>query len=204
MEIRVKSFLKVLFIGVLFASLSACQAAVTPEDQDKKGESSPVVSPTAPLPTLSTAVPQETTLPQPTKLRGSGITGQVISASDVAGQPDTPLANQIVVAVPRDRAGQILGVREEQLNENDLRFLKANLSQADPGISVTLSGADGTYTLPLDPGEYILCVADSEKNPPDFPAVTRGCGQVNVQEGQIRRVEISSGFGEILLVDKTR
>jgi hypothetical protein len=76
------------------------------------------------------------------------------------------------------------------------------MPEANPAIAVTLSDADGIYTLLLDPGEYILCVADSEEIPPDFPATTRGCGQTRVVQGELRQVDISSGFGEILLVER--
>jgi hypothetical protein len=130
------------------------------------------------------------------------LTGQVIAESDVSGRPDEPLPGQMVLAVPVDKAGEFLGVGGGSLTERDLRFLKASLPQADPAIAVTMSDAAGKYTLPLDPGEYILCVADTEETPPDFPATTRGCGQTQVRSGELRQVDISSGFGEILLVER--
>jgi hypothetical protein len=46
----------------------------------------------------------------------------------------------------------------------------------------------------------VLCLLESEQSPPDFPATTRGCGLTTVVEGQLRTVDISSGFGEILLL----
>jgi hypothetical protein len=108
----------------------------------------------------------------------------------------------MVLAVPIDQAAGILGVGSDQLAPAQLRFLKASLAQADPAAAVTLSDADGNYTLLLDPGAYVLCVLDSEKTPPDYPAVTRGCGQAQVLAGELRQVDISSGFGEILLVER--
>jgi hypothetical protein len=131
----------------------------------------------------------------------AGLTGQVISYSDVAGQPDTPLPNQMVLGFPADKMAEILGAGKEALSDRELRFLKASLTGANPAIVSTLSGTGGEYTLFLDPGETILCVADSEKTPPDFPATTRGCGRTHVLPGELRRVDISSGFGEILLVE---
>jgi hypothetical protein len=107
----------------------------------------------------------------------------------------------MVLAVLAEKSGEILGVDRQSLTERTLRFLKASLPQADPAIAITLSDADGNYTLLLDPGEYIVCVADSEETPPDFPATTRGCGQTQVIQGELRQVDISSGFGEILLVE---
>jgi hypothetical protein len=124
----------------------------------------------------------------------------VVAESDVSGHPDVPLPGQMVLAVPIEKAGEILGAGAQQLADNELRFLKADLPRADPAIAVTLSDAAGKYTLLLEPGQYILCVADSEKTPPDFPATTRGCGRTEVPPGELRRVDISSGFGEILLL----
>ncbi len=132
----------------------------------------------------------------------AGLTGQVIGASDVTGQSDQALANQMVVAIPVAQAQEFLGAGSERLTAAELRFLKANLPQADPAIVVTLSDAAGKYTLLLDPGEYILCLADSQKMPPAFPATTRGCGRTQVLPGELRRVDVSSGFGEILLIQR--
>jgi hypothetical protein len=131
----------------------------------------------------------------------TGITGQVFAESDVSGQPDDLLAGQMVLAIPAGKAGEILGTGGEVLTDEKLRFIKANLARADPALAVTLSDSAGNYTLSLAPGEYILCVADSDVTPPGFPATTRGCGRTTVQPGERRRVDISSGFGEILLVE---
>jgi hypothetical protein len=129
------------------------------------------------------------------------LTGQVIAASDVAGRPDVPLAGQMVVVVAVEQAGEVLGTGGSDLDDEALRFLKADLPQADSRIVVTLSDAAGSYTLLLPAGDYILCVADSDATPPGFPAKTRGCGRTQVPAGALRRVDISSGFGEIVLVE---
>jgi hypothetical protein len=130
------------------------------------------------------------------------LVGQIIAESDVSGQPDEPLPDQMVLAVPIEKAGEILGEGGISPPAEELRFLKANLLQADPAIAFTLSDAAGNYTLLLDPGEYILCLADSESTPPGFPATTRGCGLTQVPPGELRHVDISSGFGEILLEER--
>ncbi len=143
---------------------------------------------------------ETTTLHTPeTKL--TGLTGQVLSYSDVSGQPDEPLPGQLVLAFPAEKMGEILGPGRENLSDKELRFLKASLSGAEPAIITTVSDAAGEYTLLLVPGETILCVAESENTPPGFPATTRGCGRTHVLPGELRRVDISSGFGEILLVE---
>jgi hypothetical protein len=130
------------------------------------------------------------------------LTGQIFAASDVSGRPDEPLPAQMVLAIPLLRASEILGQARLDLTDDRLRFQKARLRQADPALRVTLSDAGGNYTLLLDPGEYVVCVADSETTPPGFPATTRGCGRTEVLPGALRRVDISSGFGEILLLER--
>ena len=131
------------------------------------------------------------------------MTGQVVAESDVSGQPDTALPNQMVLAIPAGRAAEILGIGSQVLKDAELRFLKANLSQADPAITIALSDAAGNYSLLLAPGEYVLCVADAENTPPSFPATTRGCGRTSVPPGKLRQVDISSGFGEIVLIERS-
>jgi hypothetical protein len=153
--------------------------------------------PAGELPTKAHATPSSDA-----SLKGaSGLSGTVLSASDVAGQPDQPLAKQLLLAVPAAQAGGVLGLEGQELDPARLRFIKAELLRVDPSMTVTLSDAAGRYNLLLDPGEYVLCVADSEKSPPDFPATTRGCGLAMVLAGQLRCVDISSGFGEIVLVE---
>jgi len=127
-----------------------------------------------------------------------GINGVILSASDVSGQPDVPLPGQLILAAPIGQAERILGSGTDRLADQKLRFLKVTLA-ADPGVPQTMSDSTGSYTLALEPGEYIVCVLDSETSPPSFPARTRGCGRTQVSPGETRRIDISSGFGEILL-----
>jgi hypothetical protein len=122
-----------------------------------------------------------------------------MAASDVAGQPDEPLADQLVLAVAVEQADEVLGPGAAGLDDAGLRFLKASLPAPHPALAHTLTGAAGDYALALTPGAYVLCLADSHLSPPGFPAVTRGCGRAEVPAGAIGRVDISSGFGEILL-----
>jgi hypothetical protein len=153
---------------------------------------------TTPVLTGSPAGTEPTAAPaDPTQ---TGLAGIVFYASDVTGRPDEPLPDQLVLAVPVEKASELLEPGSEQLADRELRFLKASLSAAHPEIHTTLSDSAGSYTLLLAPGEYLLCLADSEANPPGFPAVTRGCGRAQVQPGELTNVDISSGFGEILLV----
>jgi hypothetical protein len=174
-----------LFLAVLISGLAACRGA----------------SP-AGVPSQQISAPVTTTSPMAPEPKPTGLIGQVLSYSDISGQPDEPLPDQMVLAFPSEMAGEILGSGPMSLTDDELRFMKANLSGANPAIAVTLSDAAGEYTLHLDPGAYILCLADSDKIPPDFPARTRGCGRVVVARGELKRVDISSGFGEILLIAK--
>ncbi|MEJ2600793.1 MAG: hypothetical protein P8Z00_20850 [Anaerolineales bacterium] len=173
--------LRSLLLAGLLSGLIACQAA-TP------GGERPT-SPPPPAPARPTNAP-------------SGLTGVVLSASDVTGQPDEPLPDQMLLALPAAEAGAILGLGEQELTPVRLRFLKADLPQAGPSMTVAVSGSSGRYTLLLEPGAYVLCVAESQVSPPDFPVTTRGCGLTTVLPGQLRRVDVSSGFGEILLIER--
>jgi hypothetical protein len=178
-----------LLLAGLLIGLSGCRAAPL-DGEIPAGTAAP-----PPVPATASSLVAATKVP-------SGLTGVVLSASDVSGQPDLPLADQLLLAIPAAKAGQFLGLQGEELAPARLRFLKAGLPHRDSSIAVTLSDAAGRYTLLLEPGDYVLCVAESEEKPPDFPATTRGCGLVQVREGELRRVDISSGFGEILLVER--
>jgi hypothetical protein len=180
--------LRSLLLAGLVYGLGACRAG-------PPGGEPPAQTPAASSPAGVTNAPPGTQTP-------SGLAGVVLSASDVTGQPDQPLAGQLLVALPAAQAGEVLGLGSQTLDPARLRFIKASLPQKDSSMAVTLSDADGRYTLLLNPGEYVLCVADSEKSPADFPATTRGCGLATVLAGRIRQVDISSGFGEILLVER--
>jgi hypothetical protein len=132
---------------------------------------------------------------------GSTITGVVIAASDVAGAPDAPLATQLVVAIPLELLGVLPGGIPGPPSDRDLRFLAVTVEAPEPQIATTFSDGQGHYTLPLAPGEYALCLADSDSAPSAaFPLTTRGCGRLAVQPGTPQQVDISSGFGEIVLV----
>jgi hypothetical protein len=181
----------ILALGLL-ANLQACQQLRTVVIQNDQTRSPDIVS--------NTPSHMATPVNLVTSINPEGLTGKVVSASDVTGQPDVPLPNQMILAVPIENASEILGITSKIPTNQELRFWASDLPHKDPAIVSTLSDASGNYVLILTPGEYILCVADSEKSPPDFPATIRGCGRVVVQPGVLRRVDISRGFGEILLI----
>jgi hypothetical protein len=127
-----------------------------------------------------------------------GFIGTVYSASDVSGIPDEPLPGQVVVALPVAAAPEILG-QQPPLDAERLRFLSLNLDEQDPPLASAVSGEDGAYLLPLPPGDYVLCLGESAGLPGSFPIAVRGCGLASIAQGEARQVNISSGFGEILL-----
>lgn len=194
MKTKINAIVRRLLLPGLLSTLLACQGASTPGEHAGQTPVSRSVA--------ETAAPLGTPGAEPGEAEPSGLTGLVFYASDVTGQPDQPLADQLVMAVPAARAGELLGTGRVGFTDEQLRFLKADLPRPDPAAAVTLSDTAGRYTLLLDPGEYVLCVLDTEETPPDFPATTRGCGRTQVLPGELRRVDISSGFGEILLVEQ--
>nr|PZN32553.1 MAG: hypothetical protein DIU80_04685 [Chloroflexota bacterium] len=73
----------------------------------------------APPPAAETAAPTQAAAAGP-----SGLTGQIIAESDVAGLPDEPLPDQLVLAIPAERAGALLGSGGRAPADDELRFLR--------------------------------------------------------------------------------
>jgi hypothetical protein len=129
----------------------------------------------------------------------SGVEGTVIMESDVISRPDVILANQLVLVFPEKAIMSLLGGK---VDPSELRFLRRTISESEEGMEMTLTDSDGHFAFSLVPGDYVLCLADSDgPNPADFPATTRGCGQVTVQPNIMRQINVSGGYGEILLVE---
>jgi hypothetical protein len=171
--------------------------------QGPRPTATPAAPPTAPPGVVSpTPDPRATPTSTATTTQAgpTGLTGTVIAASDVAGRPDVPLPDQLVLAVAVADADEVLGAGTSSVGDAELRNLRADLPAPHPALAATLSDAAGAYTLQLPPGDYLLCVADSDSTPPSFPARTRGCSRTAVPAGGMARVDISSGFGEILLI----
>jgi hypothetical protein len=175
------TYTQILFVGCcLIGTLTACQTILSDDS-------------------TSFALPTPAT---PNALAASGITGSVVAASDVAGQPDQPLARQLVAAIPLALASNLPGSPADPLTDRDLRFLAVTVEAPDPRITTTLSAAQGSYSLTLPPGAYALCLAEptgAQAAAPPF--ATRGCGRVTVEPGVVHSITISSGLGEIVLVE---
>lgn len=185
-----------LLVPWMLACGPACQGTSPPVTQAGSPTEAPVSSPSQ----TSQAAPTVTAAA--TVIGPAGLTGHVLAASDVSGQPEAPLPDQLVLAVPVDQADDVLGPGTTGLDETGLRFLKSDLPAPHPALAAAVTDAAGRYSLVLAPGEYVLCVADAEATPPIFPARTRGCGRATVPPGALGQVDLSSGFGEILLIPR--
>ena len=127
----------------------------------------------------------------------SGLTGVVIAASDVASQPDTPLADQVVVAVGAEAASALLGLPAGDWDAQVLRFLHTTVAASANGIFTTQTDSSGRYRLLLEPGVYALCLADAAAD--GTLLEVRGCGRIEVAPATLQTVNVYSGFWEILL-----
>jgi hypothetical protein len=178
--------------------LTACQVQV--EDTPMPPTPPSTVAPTEEVTSTQVASTEVTPLATepitPTSAQ-IGITGVVIAESDVGSQPDTPLGDQIVVAIDEEDASTLLGLPAGDWDTQALRFLHTSVSSSADGVFITRTDGDGRYMLPLEPGIYALCLADSAAD--GVTLELRGCGRVEVTVGAVQMVNISGGFGEILL-----
>ena len=185
----------ILLLGGCLLALAACGAEATPQ-------------PTATGPPAAT----QTVAPGPSPAVTPGedgelarVSGTVISESDVAGQPDTPLAGAAVIVMPLDALATMAGLPPGEPSDQELRFLSFTIDREVAGMSADVTDAQGHYELALPAGEYGLCLAYGEGDAgtvpgePELPLSVRGCGRLVLQEGQTLVVDVSSGFGEILL-----
>ena len=140
--------------------------------------------------------PTPSTTPPPDSVGSARVKGVVIAESDVRGQPDEPLSNQLILAIPHT------GFQTITDDDTPPRFLSVRLETRPEGMVTTRTDAQGRYRLSLPPGEFALCLAypeDTSGSAP--PLLIRGCGMLTVTAGSERTVNISSGLGEILLIE---
>lgn len=181
------------FLILLAVLLAAC-GGQTAENLSDDGERPPDTA-TAPATGTAPPLPAGTATGAPT---GATLVGTVVSASDVASQPDTPLPDQLLLLLPAAQAPELLGVSE--LTEEALRFLATTVAQAPPALTAVRTGPDGTFRLTVEAGSYVLCLADAEGDTPTAPPYrTRGCAPLTLAPGETLAVEVSTMFGEIVL-----
>jgi hypothetical protein len=110
-----------------------------------------------------------------------------------------------VVVIPLEVLAGLAGAPPAELSDRDLRFLSLTVEQEVAGMAVDITDGQGRFGLELPAGEYGLCLAygegdggsvTSELRP---PFSIRGCGRLLLEAGQVQRVTVSSGFGEILV-----
>jgi hypothetical protein len=157
---------------------------------------SPALPPSATVGPTATVAPVVEETPMHVESK-AGLTGVVIAESDVTGLPDTPLAGHTVLAVAQAAAAAAIDLPPENWDDRSLRFLNATVERDAEGVFATTTDSDGRYELPLPPGVYALCLADVAAD--GIALQTHGCGQIQVEAGALQTVDISSGFGEILL-----
>ncbi|HSM54764.1 MAG TPA: hypothetical protein VK879_01300, partial [Candidatus Sulfomarinibacteraceae bacterium] len=175
--------------------------SATPLSDAVESESTQEPAPTAPATSTEVASEPADEEPAPTVTEDgqSGVRGVVTAYSDVGSLPDEPLAQQTVVIMPLEAAGALLGTTPSP-TPDELRFLQMMLPDRDERITLAVSDAAGRYEATLEPGEYVLCLADAAgPSPTDYPLAVRGCGAFMVPPGAVVEVNVSSGFGEILL-----
>ncbi|MEJ2211636.1 MAG: hypothetical protein P8129_21730 [Anaerolineae bacterium] len=196
-----------LLVGSSLLALAACGVEPTPP-QPTPTASAPTGGPSA----TSTPAPSPAAIATASATANPGaparLSGTVVAESDVSGQPDVPLAVTAVVAMPLERLAGLVGIPPAGLTDRELRFLSLTLAQRVAGMAVDLTDPEGHYEMTLPAGEYALCLAYPESSPagpagePPLPLNIRGCGRLALEAGQTRIVDVSSGFGEILLKEK--
>ncbi|MBN1661598.1 MAG: hypothetical protein JXA93_24605 [Anaerolineae bacterium] len=190
-----------LLLGCCLLALAAC-GTPPPAQPPPVETATPITTPTGAPPTT----------PSPTYSNGDNgqarVSGTVVAESDVSGQPDVPLAGAAVIAMPIDAVATLAGAEPGSLSDRDLRFLSFTIERELAGMAMDVTGAEGRYELALPAGEYGLCLAFGEGGEaapaggPALPLIVRGCGRLSLAGGQVRSVDVSSGFGEILLEEQ--
>lgn len=130
----------------------------------------------------------------------ANLSGRAISESDVILQPDVAMANQLVVVLSGEELSALAG---GTVPASELRFLHLAVGTPQELTAITSTDSDGRFAFTLSAGDYILCLADSKAAAGEvFPLRTRGCGQVRLEAGKMLRITVSSGFGEIIIIEK--
>jgi hypothetical protein len=133
-------------------------------------------------------------------LGGPGVRGHLLSLSDVATIPDMPLAGVAVFAVAADQFGALLadaGVAPAA--PGSLQWLGqlqvAAGSWSHYVVASDSTAADGGYHLDLDPGSYVVCMANiDDRDPSRRPVAVDGCVPLNVRADAETPLELRVGL----------
>ncbi|MDQ2623997.1 MAG: hypothetical protein M3Y20_02430 [Actinomycetota bacterium] len=117
------------------------------------------------------------------------ITGKLRHLDDTGIAP-FPIEEGTILALP---AGEGAGARLAAMPDGELRHLSELVEEsavlAEGGAWQPL-GRGGRFTLPVAPGEWVLCWADEGASPES--GRTRGCSVVTLEAGS----RIAASFGE--------
>ena len=183
---RFSLFAQWLLLGLLALPLVSCEGGTVDNPTNEPEEATPVTT------------GEETR--SETDAAGARLTGTVIAESDVGSLPDEPLSDQLVLLLPLDEAPRLLGA-SSSTDDGGFRFLHTTIEQSSPALSTLRTGPNGAVSFGgLDAGGYVLCLADATGESMNAPPYdTRGCAPLTLEKGETLDVEVSSGFGEIVL-----
>lgn len=118
----------------------------------------------------------------------AAVTGTVVTLSDVSDLPDTPDPDGWVVAIPAERAADVLALAGEDRTESDLRYtwfaMSVRTAQRLGGTTGEVDGA-GRFRLAAR-GDVLLCrlVGDRRSD----LQTARGCARTVLPETGVVRV----------------
>ena len=116
------------------------------------------------------------------------IRGQAMRKSDVVQDPNTPINEAFLLAIPSEEFDLLLeeaGLSRAPTNRlMSLLVLTEELFEKYVEASAT-SQQNGDYELQVPPGNYFLCLANLglPRQPEVFPADVYGCSEITVPEG---------------------
>lgn len=116
-----------------------------------------------------------------------GLSGRVITKSDVATIPDLPL-EALVLTIPYESVASFLAALDAEV-EGDPAHLGLVVPEAlfeEYVAAHARSSADGAYALDVGAGRYWVCLADIGGGGPAAPSPTyvNGCVDITVPEGE--------------------
>lgn len=134
----------------------------------------------------------------------ANLIGRAMTKSDVATEPDRPLRETLVLAIPSTDLDPLLaaiGMADDRAKElGRLGFrLSEDLFQSYVEASAA-TGQNGWYALEVPPGDYILCLANlgSSDAVKKLPANVYGCIEVSVSEGERVTQDLFWSMGGVL------
>lgn len=185
---RTVAALSVALLAINIVLVGCGRKAVLPQPSSTGPKSEKTPSQT--VSTLPTSTDQATELPASPELRRKGeesIRGQAMRKSDVVQDPNTPIDEAFLLAIPSEEFDLLLeeaGLSRASTNRlMSLLVLTEELFEKYVEASAT-SQQNGEYELKVPPGNYFLCLANLglPRQPEVFPADVYGCIEITVPE----------------------